>query len=574
MHFCVVAVGRVEDEKMTIMKKGARALGVATLAVLPAMLSGAATTGCEAAVEDDASQTEDAVSTDEALDAATTVLGLFQATTARVEDTDLPVQSTRIAWRAIADAVEGDGAAAKLANVAQVVESAVTLIDKAEGLEGGTVTDDAFNAYVRDLAAKGTRIKPVDTIMKGWPADTDFAALFRSATSGGTGELSIGKLLTYVRFFARNIEGSTVAKRIQVLQTLLAIKQDAERRFPAEASGGRLSEQQTETLLATAELLAGADGYINRGDAPRLLPVVPQVVSQIADKLIAEGIAQGIGQLRAQHPFIYRRWTRRPNGFIGRRVNAEIGKQLSKARAQKFQAMQQASQAAQDAWESGMGTLGVHRYSLESDGPTAYWDTGRQLTTADVDKVVRAMTGSSLSAQITLQNAASLKDGAVGKRLGKLHDVKAIAQRVDLPDGIPVKDALVLVRARLAGEDMPLPWGLTFRMTSGDRVMIRAYRAPCECRFDAAATKCVIEYTNDKTKARETQGRASAAGGASCDLQNDCFKTFSDTSAATYIPYACAYRFRHADGDAMSFYKHPSETPVLNEDPDDKLDQP
>lgn len=556
---------------MTTTKFGLRAACVATLALLPAVLSGAASTGCSAPMDDEAAQTEDAVSTDEALDAATTALSLFQATTARVEDTDLPVQSTRAAWRAIADAVEGDSPAEKLANVARVAAAAAELVEKAEGLGTGAVTDDAFNAYVRELSTKGTKIKPVDLLVKGWPADTDFAALFRGAASGSGERLSVGKVLSYARFFARNIEGSTLERRVEVLKTLVAIKQDADRRFPQGEA--RLSDQQTAALLETAELLAGADGFINRGDAPRLLPVVPKVVSEIADKLIAEGLAQGIGQLRAQHPFIYRRWARRPNGLIGRRVNAEIGKQLSRARAQKFQAMQQAAQAAQEAWDDGMETVGVHRYSLEGEGPEAAWDTARALSTADVDKIVRAMTGSSLSAQISIANAASLKDGAIGKRLGKLEDVKAIAKRVELPDGIPVRDALVLVRARLEGKEMPLPWGLAFRMTTGDRVSIRAYREPCTCRFDAQANKCALSYAVPKTGARAQATKAPASSGA-CDLERDCYAMFASTEGKTYLPYACGYRFVHADSGTTSFYRHPSQTEVLNRDPDDPFDGP
>ena len=547
---------------------------------LSALLAVVATAGgCQASVEDvDASEGQ--LGAEQELDATTERLALFRATTADLQDTDLPLQAARVVWHAVGQAVEGETPAANAANALRAVDSAARFLDMVERLRAGEVDDGAFDAFVRALIADGTRIVPLDRLLKSWPPDTRFASLVRSAGGGG-GDLSVGRVLELVRFFARNIEGSTLERRVQVLQHLLALKADAEQRLPALSSGGALTDAQTEVLFEAAELLAGADGYVNRGDAPRLLPVVPKIVAQIADRLIAQGMAEGVGELRARHPFVYRRWMRRPNGLIGRRVNAEIAARLSAAQRQKLEAMQKAAAASQQAWERGMTHLAVHRHGLESDGATATWDSGRELTPADVDRIVRAVTGASLATQLTASNAASIKNAAIERRVGALAEVKALMSRVELPDGIPVRDALTILRARRAGEELPLPWNLSFRMTqagNATKLMIRAYRAPCECRHDAASARCVIDYADARSETRTSSGRAPAGGAGRCDLQRDCYAEFTEVYApdrsprATYLPYACAYRFRHGDGDTTSFYKHPIDYAVLDEDPDERFD--
>lgn len=548
---------------------------------LSALLSVVATAGgCEASAED-VDTSEGQLGAEQELDATTERLALFRATTADLQDTDLPLQSARFVWRAVGESIEGETPGAKAANALRAVDSAARFLEMIERLRAGDVDDGAFDAFVRTLIADGTRIVPLDRLLKGWPPDTRFAALVRSGGSGA-GDLSVGRVLELVRFFARNIEGSTLERRVQVLQHLLALKADAEQRLPALGSDVALTDEQTEVLFEAAELLAGADGYVNRGDAPRLLPVVPKIVAQIADQLIAQGMAEGVDELRARHPFVYRRWMRRPNGLIGRRVNAEIAARLSAAQRQKLDAMQKAAAASQEAWERGMAHMAVHRHALESDGATATWDSARALTPADVDRVVRAVTGASLATQLTPANAASLKDAAIERRTGALAEVKALMSRVELPDGVPVRDALTILRALRAGQELPLPWNLSFRMTqagNATKLMIRAYRAPCACRHDAASARCVIDYADARSVARTSAGRAPAAGARRCDLQRDCYAEFTEVYApdrsprSTYLPYACAYRFRHEDGEATTFYKHPIDYAVLDEDPDERFDR-
>jgi hypothetical protein len=550
----------------------------ARLALASALVFASGAAGC-GSQSTDSESTAGSLTSDREIEAATHALGLFNAAAARLDDTDVPLQATHPVWRALADAIEGATPVEKAANVAGVVALAADLVERVERLRAGDLNDAAFNAYVADVVARGTRIVPVDAILRGLPPGTDFAAWLRTGAVGGD-RVSAGKILALLHFFVRNVEGSTLERRVKVLTTLLELQADAKRRFAGDDAWSP-SPQQTKTLLEAAELLAGADGYVNHGDAPRILPAVPKIVAEIADQLIAEGLDRGLDELRSTRPFVYRRWTRRPNGLIGRRVNAVIAKELSQARARKVQAMQQAAAASQEAWDEAMHALGVHRHSLASDAPEAAWDTGRPITTDDVDRVVRALTGASLASQVSIANASTLRQGAVQARLGKLEDVKALMTRVELPDGIPVRDALVLVRARLAGEPVPLPWNLAFRMTragGADKLVIRAYRAPCVCRGDAATRRCVLDYANPQTGAAESASRPATSASGACDVERDCQALFVDpyeargTLRATYLPYACGYRFVHAETRATVFYQHPAAPAVVDDDPDDKLD--
>lgn len=347
-------------------------------------------------------------------------------------------------------------------------------------------------------------------------------------------------------FFNDNIVGTSLGKKIEVIERLLDIAEMAAVAAQTESVGGFQDTRKSRIILAAARELAGSDGYINRGDAHRVTSIFQRLVATIADQKIAEGYAQGINQLQAEHPFVYRRWVRRPGGLIGRAVNKNIAGKLSAAHSEKMRAIVAATNQSAGIYETAMRGVGVQRFFLGNDRYANFVDPGADLTLQTVESVIVAITGKG-SRQLA-DSAGSAGTPAIPSK------VQNILNRFDLPDGIFIEEALRLATAAEQGQ-LQLPTGLIFSNGDNGKIRIRSYRAACDCE-PAQGSQCQMKFTEAGRSGRRMQlgfaGNAGSTAGCGVDA---CDSSFVVNRGDIFLPYACAFRYEHKASGAMRVFK-------------------
>lgn len=278
---------------------------------------------------------------------------------------------------------------------------------------------------------------------------------------------------------------------------------------------------------------------MNRGDAVRILPVVPRLVEEVADEKIEEGFAQGMAQLASQHPFVYRRWMRRPNGLIGRAVNNGISQAMSQANQAKWQAVREAGAATQKIYEDLMGELGVRRYFLDLETDGNFYDPDTELGTGEIRALVLSLTG------MTVGDIANkmIASGGAGQPQMNSDKIKGMVSKVRFPDGLPVSEVARLLNAYRADGNMDLPSGVDFRLGQDGKVEVTRHHEVCECYFEPQLKQCILTFTmaTDKTV---RYFPADGASNGSCDVQTQCPANFVKTGRAVNLIKACSGSFR------------------------------
>jgi hypothetical protein len=478
-----------------------------------------------------ASKTEGLALADDSIDDALHQMRLFNTLAMDDEKSPLLASATKSALSALLTEFVGGDANSRqkiigaLRNVAS--EAAPVLAKASLSADERTVLQRLATTISSDEFKNSPLARIVQGKLQG-NTDSDL-----SAQLAGTADA--------LRFFNRNIDGSTLARKLEVIERLLGLCQEAAVALERKNQTPSTIDTRTKQILTAAQQFAGEDGWINRGDIHRLTSIFQRLVAKIADEKIAEGYAQGISDLRSQHPFVYRRWVRRPNGLIGRAVNRNIAQKMSEAHSEKMKAISQATYQASAIYESAMQSLGVQRYYLGNDRRSNYIDPGAEMTLATVENIIVAVTGKT-SRQLA-------ESGGSGLSAPDTADVQKILSRFTFPDGIFVREALQVAEGK--GR---LPEGLVFSNTDGGKVRIREYRDMCTCQRLASSNQCAIVFT-DKTRNNAKMQYAFASHQAQgCGLA-ECDAAFVDTRRDSYLPYACAFRYEHKDSGAVRVFR-------------------
>lgn len=367
---------------------------------------------------------------------------------------------------------------------------------------------------------------------------------------------SAAKILTeqsgdLYRFFRDNLVSSTTEGKLKIIQAMIDAlpKELLEQNGQGAPKGlSNLSDAQTRALIQAARRFAGRDGYLNRGDAVRILPVVPRLVGEVADGMIQQGMQQGIAQLAAQHPFVYRRWMRRPNGIIGRIVNRKMGEALAQAEAQKYSAMRQAGAATQRLYEQLMGELGISRHFLDLDAESEHWDPDTELSTYEVRELVRSLTG--LSVEQIGQRAMA---GGGAPSTPNPNDLKQMIGKFRFPDGVPVSYVIELLDAYSTRNEVRVPSGLDFRMGAGGTVEVVRHRERCECYFEPQVDSCIVTFQSVGDQALRYYPGSKPANGT-CGYENECHVNFVKGGRSVNLMKACGRTLRMRDSGDTYVY--------------------
>ena len=463
-----------------------------------------------------------------------------------------------------------------------------------EGARSGRVSEAQFVGALDELLREGGLGHPVFTRAA--------AAAVRSGGSGKSGAKATSKLvvskyepapggstsdwfssarfsdlLAIQSYYSKNLVAATPDKKSQLLNRLKALMPTV-RQVQQVLMRYQITDEAKSALMETARIIAGQDGVINHGDLPRLLPVVPELVGEIADQKIEEGLAEGIAQLRRDHPFVYRRWVRAPNGLIGRAVNRTINKRLNVAYGQKYAAINQASAEVQKLFNGAMGRIGATRYFTGTDSPTNYYDPAQALELPQIDRVVRALTGRSVR---SIAEEAANQGGRM-EMPPVARELTAAAERlfaeVELPDGIFVADGLFAIQQKIANPDaLILPQNIQVVLEASGKIRIGQRREPCSCEYSAKVGQCVYFFTpivtaGEKNTERYYQdlgpgfvpgGRVvrnrrgqivsqqGGGGDPQCDEATQCAAKFTDRGYRYYIPHACGGYFWTRPGNVL-----------------------
>ncbi len=326
--------------------------------------------------------------------------------------------------------------------------------------------------------------------------------------SQSTGNLNLGEslsasdILKYVRNTAAldilksNLLGSSKEEKLALLDKL----EDLTKKISVVFSGSDSSGSSIEALAPFAELLAGADGYLNFGDQTRILPAVPALVVEIADQKIRDGMQSGMAQIPAKIDqsllerrggrFLYRAYHNQTilpfpllknkiHSEVNQKVNSQIDSQLSTAYAQKWAAVQSAGNQSAEIFNQLMHKLGVQSYYVDSVSETNYIDYERPLNSMDLRNFASAL-------KIDLNNSGA--SGANPSSKFNLDQIDFL-----MPDGIPMREILRLVSLQKAGQN-PIPKDIMFRFNKLGQLVILKKRALCQCEPTANKESCQISF--------------------------------------------------------------------------------
>ncbi len=421
--------------------------------------------------------------------------------------------------------LEGQTSREKVAS-AKAILAALRELDRSQGPE--------FKRALLQSRADLAKFKPLKGVVSqlGDDLTDEDTKRFLNAASGALG------------FFRDNLVATTDEGKLKILEAMLdAIPQEflGDGQGAAPNSLTSLGDAKTAALIQAARRFAGKDGYVNRGDAVRILPVVPKLVAEVADQMIADGFAQGMAKLASEHPFVYRRWMKRPNGVIGRAVNKGIGKAMSMADAAKWDAVRQAGAATQKMYDDLMGDLGVKRYYLGLEADADHWDPDAELTTPEIRSLVQVLTGMTVEG-IGAKMVQSRGAGA-GDAQANAAKIKGMVGKLRFPDGVPVDDVVTMLEAYRAGGEVKIPHGMDFRLGNDGKVEVVRHHQRCECYFEPQVKACILTFmpAGDKTLRFYS---SSVPSNGTCEYKTQCHENFVKAGRAVNLMKACGQTFQ------------------------------
>ena len=364
----------------------------------------------------------------------------------------------------------------------------------------------------------------------------------QGSPQGDQGERVASRFRDMVRFLDDNVGGDTFEEKADVFIRLLdiAIVVTEIQKAGGIGSAMNMDDNRLAQILEEFKFLAGDDQFLNRGDGSRILPAIPSLVASVADQKIQEGYEQGIQQLAAEHPLAYRRWRKRPNGLIGGAVSKRIDQALTAAYAQKWQAVSEAAQKSQVAFEGAMVTLGIYSYYLKSDRRANLWDPAQGLDIVRLKRLIVLATGKTVEQLTADPNSAS---GPLSG--GNLDEVslRKLLGMATFPDGLPVGESLHVLES-IKAQDPKVPLGIFIRLNDKGLLEIRRYKQVCQCYHSEEKKECRTDFFHEFAHQPATYSYSQLPGApGSCDTAQDCDRMFVRDVDGPWLPRACGYRY-------------------------------
>ncbi len=328
------------------------------------------------------------------------------------------------------------------------------MVDDVRGQEAERLLNEAKIANITLKNVLSNEQKPKTENV----ATTGLTALFGSLSSA----LSTGAKLN--EFARNNIEAENEEQRAKTIKKILGLITETKKLLKPE------DKEKLISVLPALKTIAGDDGWINRGDLPRFLPVIPNVVGAVADQKISQGYAEGIADLARSRPFAYRRWVRAPNGIIGRVVQRNVNEQLNSAYSQKWAAIRDASAQLQQGFNTLMDQIGSEGFYLDIDDGRNYYDPAAAVEEEQIDTLAKAVVGKSLR---DIVQAAADRGGSVQVGDLDLGPAGVILNSVVLPEGIPIGEITALVKESEGFTKEVFPKNLRFKLAADGRLEIK-----------------------------------------------------------------------------------------------------
>jgi hypothetical protein len=328
--------------------------------------------------------------------------------------------------------------------------------------DGGAVQEvhgsDAEAALDKSHASQAVLSDALGDGKQSTAAKAGIAGLFASISSISSQASALSK------FSSNNVIADSSEQRAKTIQKILAISAKVRGLLPA------INPDRVVAILEALRDFGGKDGWINNGDLPRFLPVIPNLVGRVADQKISEGYAEGIANLAKSRPFAYRRWARNPKGIIGSVVQKNIDKELNAAYSQKYTAIRAANEQFQGTYNVLMRELSVTSYFLSFNDGRGYYDPGNSVTEDQIDHLSIAISGRGLSE--VMRDVANNHGKQASQQLN-FPALDEITSQIVLPDGIPIAGI-----AKLAGDSdgftkTVVPDFLTFKLLENGKLEIR-----------------------------------------------------------------------------------------------------
>ena len=365
-----------------------------------------------------------------------------------------------------------------------------TAVDDVRGPEAEVAIDKATAANSVLRSALVDPKKPSNTRI----TSTGLSGLFGGLSTVLSG---VGQVSTFMK---DNIEADSEAERQKTMTRLTSLLTEVSQLVKPE------EKEKLVKAMPVLRLLAGDDGWLNRGDLPRFLPVIPNIVGEIADEKISQGYAEGLADLARTKAFFYRRWVRAPNGIIGRVVQKNVDKGLNSAYSQKWTAIRDASDKFQQTFNGLMGQYGTNSYYMNVTDGKNYYDPGKAVDEDQIDELIRVMTGRSL--QDVVRTVADNPQNA------QMPDFNAgaasvLLEAVTLPDGIPVEDIDELLKETNGFTKISTPKNLAFKLLPNGKLQVRKKKT-------AAITNDTSTSSTPQKPTKDTPAPETSATNVSC----------------------------------------------------------
>jgi hypothetical protein len=271
-----------------------------------------------------------------------------------------------------------------------------------------------------------------------------------------------------------NIQGTNEAETAKILSKI-RLAMESLRLSGNEGLEAAQSLRVTEAINAIRPL-AGDDGWLNRGDLPRFLPVISNVIAKATDGGSDEttqggsiGYAENVAEYAKKHAENYRRWVRTSDGLIGSLVSTRLEKRLAKNYGQHWAELRQASVGLQHAYNKLMDRHAVISFSLAPTGKLKYYDGAKVLDGSHIDHLAVALSGKTV-AELMAISPASIGAGT----LGILPSSPALAaDDIELPDGLPVGDIAELLKHKKGNQNNEFPASLVFAISPNGKLVIK-----------------------------------------------------------------------------------------------------
>ena len=315
--------------------------------------------------------------------------------------------------------------------------------------------------------------------------DTGLTALFLGLSSSlkvDRGGLSIP---------SANISAKDGAERSKILDSITKNVNLASTLSTSHAEIPGLERSQLLSTLSAMRELSGADGWLNLGDLPRLLPVIPNVVSRpdaggssndnSGTSEPVSGYAEAVVAFSEKNSASSLNWVLTADNILGRKVPRSFVAGLERTYGKHWSDVIAASTLLQSAFRDLMAHIGAKSFNLNARGKVKYYDTGAIVEGAHVDRLTRSLCGKTVHelAALSKSDPVNASEALRAKQESSpltcvlaFAAKESLAHNIVLPDGLPVADIeLIFKQAPPTAIPKFLP-NIVFSLSHGGQLTI------------------------------------------------------------------------------------------------------